>query len=142
MQSSLRHRLLTALLLTIAALASTQQELPAQIRIACLGDSITFGALIDDREHSSYPAWLNEHLGEGSLVRNFGVGGATMLLAADKPYLRTDACRDAIGRAARSADSDKSSTLQRHRRPSHSASPSGTKTTGPRPTRSPPDMTG
>ena len=29
MQSSLRHRLLTALLLTIAALASTQQELPA-----------------------------------------------------------------------------------------------------------------
>lgn len=96
MQSSLRHRLLTALLLTIAALASTQQELPAQIRIACLGDSITFGALIDDREHSSYPAWLNEHLGEGSLVRNFGVGGATMLLAADKPYLRTDACRDAI----------------------------------------------
>jgi len=69
---------------------------PAQQRIACLGDSITFGARIADRLHSSYPSWLNDYLGESFEVRNFGVGGATMLRSADNPYHASDAFRDAL----------------------------------------------
>lgn len=49
------------------------------IRVACVGDSITFGMKIDDREHNCYPAQLAKRLGEKWEVRNFGVSGATML---------------------------------------------------------------
>ena len=45
------------------------------VRIACLGDSITEGAQVDA---PSYPARLQEMLGENFLVKNFGAGGATL----------------------------------------------------------------
>ncbi|MEO2169726.1 MAG: GDSL-type esterase/lipase family protein, partial [bacterium] len=61
-----------------------------------LGDSITAGARIADREHSAYPGWLNDYLGQPFEVRNFGAGGATMLRHADRPYHKTQAFRDAI----------------------------------------------
>lgn len=67
----------------------------AQRRIACLGDSITFGARLEDRERSSYPAQLAALL-PGDEVRNFGVGGATLLLRADRPLQATRAFRDAL----------------------------------------------
>ena len=67
----------------------------AQLRIACLGDSITFGARIADREHSCYPAQLAA-LRPRDEVRNFGVGGATLLLRADRPLASTRAFRDAV----------------------------------------------
>lgn len=68
----------------------------AQSRVACIGDSITFGAQVQDREHNAWPAQLAALLGDGSDVRNFGVGGATLLRAADRPYVATDAWRAAL----------------------------------------------
>ena len=56
------------------------------IRIACVGDSITFGAAVKDRTQNCYPAQLGRMLGEGYTVTNFGVNGATMLKQGDKPY--------------------------------------------------------
>lgn len=47
-------------------------------RVACVGDSITQGARVDS-DTQSYPARLSEILGTQFLVKNFGVGGATML---------------------------------------------------------------
>ncbi len=68
-------------------------EFPAQavgaqrvVRVACMGDSITFGAGVMAREQNSYPAQLADLLGEGYDVRNFGVGSATLLAEGDKPY--------------------------------------------------------
>lgn len=61
------------------------------IRVACVGDSITFGSGVADRETNSYPAVLGRLLGEGYEVRNFGVGGATLQKGGDKPYWTTDA---------------------------------------------------
>ena len=55
-------------------------------RLACVGDSITFGAAIKDRAKNCYPAQLGRMLGEGWDVRNFGVNGATLLKKGDKPY--------------------------------------------------------
>ncbi|MDQ3813038.1 MAG: hypothetical protein M3347_03705, partial [Armatimonadota bacterium] len=46
-------------------------------RVASVGDSITYGSGIQDREHNSYPAQLGAMLGEKWEVRNFGVSGAT-----------------------------------------------------------------
>jgi len=64
--------------------ADTAQKI---IRVACVGDSITYGAGIPDRESNSYPAQLSLLLGAGYDVRNFGVNGATMLEKSDLPYL-------------------------------------------------------
>jgi len=65
------------------------------VRVACVGDSITFGAGIPDREHNSYPAQLQKLLGEGYQVRNFGVSGATLLKNGDKPYWKEKAFDEA-----------------------------------------------
>lgn len=56
------------------------------VRVACVGDSITFGAGIDQREQNCYPAVLSRLLGPRFETRNFGVNGATLLKAGDKPY--------------------------------------------------------
>lgn len=61
--------------------------LEAQIvKIACVGNSITYGSGISNREKMSYPAQLQAWLGTRYEVRNFGVSGATMLRQGDKPY--------------------------------------------------------
>ncbi len=66
------------------------------IRVACIGDSITFGSGIKVRDRDSYPAQLGRMLGEKWQVRNFGVSGATMLRNGDKPYWEQQAFGDAL----------------------------------------------
>ena len=56
------------------------------IKIACVGDSLTYGYLVEDREVNCYPAVLNELLGDDYVVANFGVNGHTMLKTGDMPY--------------------------------------------------------
>ncbi len=65
------------------------------IRVACIGNSITYGDRIRNRKKDSYPAQLGNLLGEQYLVRNFGVNGATMLKKSDLPYMKTQAWKDA-----------------------------------------------
>jgi lysophospholipase L1-like esterase len=48
------------------------------VRVACLGDSITFGARAPDPATQSYPVQLQALLGSGYVVKNFGRSGATM----------------------------------------------------------------
>ncbi len=56
------------------------------IRVACIGDSITFGHRIPNPDHNSYPAQLAVLLGDKWHVRNFGVNGAAALKNATRPY--------------------------------------------------------
>ncbi len=67
-----------------------------KIRVACVGDSITYGAGIKDREHNSYPAQLQKLLGDGYEVRNFGVNGRTLLSKGDLPYVKERTYQDAL----------------------------------------------
>lgn len=53
-----------------------------QIRVACVGNSITYGGL----GSNSYPQQLGSLLGAHYDVRNFGVSGTTMLKKGDFPY--------------------------------------------------------
>lgn len=69
---------------------------PAPVRVACLGDSITFGAGSDAPERDGYPAQLASVLGAGYEVRNFGVGGTTLLFEGDRPYRRQPQFQAAI----------------------------------------------
>lgn len=67
--------------------------------VACVGDSITYGAGISDRVNNSYPAQLQRILRQYDAtweVRNFGVSGATLLQKGDRPYIRESAYADAL----------------------------------------------
>src|SRR5688572_13260471 len=66
------------------------------IRVACVGDSITYGYGIKDRERDSYPAQLGALLGSKWDVRNFGVNGATALKKGTRPYSGLQAYQDAL----------------------------------------------
>jgi acyl-CoA thioesterase I len=62
----------------------TMSQTFAQIKVACIGDSITEGL---GREHpDSYPSQLQLLLGEAYEVKNFGVSGRTLLKKGDFPY--------------------------------------------------------
>ena len=65
------------------------------IRVACIGNSITHGSGIDMQELNGYPAQLQKLLGDGYHVKNYGVGGRTMLNNGDHPYMNEQAWRDA-----------------------------------------------
>jgi alpha-L-fucosidase/lysophospholipase L1-like esterase len=54
--------------------------------VACIGNSITFGDGIQDKERHSYPALLQKLLGDDWDVHNFGVGGRTLLHNGDFPW--------------------------------------------------------
>lgn len=69
------------------------------IRVACVGDSITFGSRLKDRQHDSYPVVLGQLLGKGWVVRNFGVSGATLLKKGDRPYFSQKAHAEALAYA-------------------------------------------
>lgn len=66
-----------------------------KIRVACVGDSITYGAGVAGRESNSYPAVLGKLLGDKYEVKNFGVSGATLLKQGDNPYWRQGAFKKA-----------------------------------------------
>ncbi len=61
----------------------------APLRVACVGDSITFGAGVEQRDKNHYPKVLGELLGAKYEVRNFGRSGATLLKKGDLPYWTT-----------------------------------------------------
>lgn len=70
---------------------------PDGVRIACVGDSLTYGAGLENRKADCYPAQLQLLVGEGVHVGEFGVGGRTLLQAGDKPYV----AHKVFGRAKR-----------------------------------------
>ena len=60
-----------------------------KIRVACVGNSITYGAFITDRDINSYPAQLQVLLGKEYDVRNFGLSGCTVLDKGNMPYRKS-----------------------------------------------------
>lgn len=60
------------------------------LKVACVGNSITYGAGIQNRELNNYPAQLQAYLGDGYEVKNFGVSATTLLGQGDYPYISTD----------------------------------------------------
>lgn len=84
--------LVTAIALLVSSFCFGQK-----IKVACVGNSITYGAGIVNREKNSYPAQLQVYLGDVYDVRNFGSNGATVLHKGDYPYAQTEAYKLALG---------------------------------------------
>ncbi|MBR0413817.1 MAG: hypothetical protein IJI67_01940 [Clostridia bacterium] len=61
------------------------------VKVACIGDSITYGYTLQKREETAYPAQLQSLLGSGYKVVNYGITGRTVALSGDFPYALEDA---------------------------------------------------
>ncbi len=76
-----------SVILIVLLFSGARAEAP-KIRVACVGNSITFGAVVVNREKNSYPQQLQYLLGENYDVKNFGVNGATLLRKGNYPYFK------------------------------------------------------
>lgn len=65
-------------------------------RIACVGDSITWGFTIVNRRKYSYPALLQQRLGAEYEVRNFGYNDASARFDADTPYVKKSVYQESL----------------------------------------------
>lgn len=75
---------LTSLLLCLCAFLSVSM---AQIRVACVGNSITEGHGLADPATEAYPGVLQRLLGNDFVVQNFGLSGYTLMREGDSPYM-------------------------------------------------------
>lgn len=91
-QDMKRYSLLMAAFMLLIGLNVSAQKSPTT-KIACVGNSITYGSGIKNRDSFSYPVQLNHMLGDHFEVRNFGVSGRTLLKKGDHPYWKEDAFR-------------------------------------------------
>lgn len=80
-------RLTYAVIVLLVALATFANEPEGKIRVACVGNSVTYGFRLPERERTAYPVVLQNLLGNHYEVRNFGHSGATLLKRGHKPYM-------------------------------------------------------
>ncbi|MBR0353995.1 MAG: hypothetical protein IJK35_01350 [Oscillospiraceae bacterium] len=73
-----------------------RRALPGQKRVACVGDSITYGYGVESWRKNNYPAVLGTLLGEGYCVNNFGFSGATASSFGDTPYTEESVYRQSL----------------------------------------------
>lgn len=101
----MRHQqhtaLLCALLLWVLSVATATAT--DTLRVACIGNSVTYGYGHRNPSRTSYPTRLAQMLGPGYHVRNFGHSGATLLSRGHRPYIQQQAWRDALAFAPHKA---------------------------------------
>ncbi len=94
-----RSLLAGALALTlffVPADARRKPKLEPKIKVSCVGNSITYGMRLENREQDSYPAQLQRMLGDRYEVGNFGKSGATLLRHGHRPYFEQEEFRQAM----------------------------------------------
>lgn len=67
-----------------------------QIKVACVGDSVTYGYGIKGWKKNNYPAVLGRLLGDEYHVANFGISGSTIQDTGDQPYTATKAYKNSL----------------------------------------------
>ena len=65
-------------------------------KVACVGDSITWGFTILNPGKNGYPAVLQQLLGEDFEVRNYGYNDAAARFDAETPYVNKKVYRDSL----------------------------------------------
>ncbi|MBR7042997.1 MAG: sialate O-acetylesterase, partial [Prevotella sp.] len=78
--------------LLLASLCASAKE---KIRVACVGNSVTYGMGVENREQNAYPVVLQSLLGDQYDVQNFGHSGSTLLNRGHRPYTKVDEYRKA-----------------------------------------------
>ena len=86
-------KLLTLGLVLLIAVTGYAQD---KIKVACVGNSITYGTGVAEREKNAYPVKLQQMLGDKYEVGNFGKPGATLLNKGHRPYTQQQEYKDAL----------------------------------------------
>lgn len=87
-------KLLLFLLVSIFTTTSFAQS--KKIKVACIGNSVTYGYGHKDPAITSYPSVLQQLLGNNFEVKNFGHSGATLLKNGHNPFFKTKAFKHAV----------------------------------------------
>lgn len=77
----MKFKFIASLLLLFSSSAFAKE-----IKVACVGNSITEGMKIENPAVNAYPGQLGALLGKGYNVGNFGKSGATLLRKGHRPY--------------------------------------------------------
>ena len=92
-----KHLLVAGLCLLLpAGIHSRTASQGSPIKVACIGNSITYGMGTENPATDSYPAQLQKMLGDGYTVGNFGKSGATLLNRGHRPYMQQEEFRKAM----------------------------------------------
>ena len=70
----------------VSGISITTRPKDGQIRVACVGDSITYGHGITGWPVNTYPYVLQKLLGKSYHVNNFGASGRSVHNDTDRPY--------------------------------------------------------
>lgn len=84
------------LFVLISFITSFGQSSTEKIRVACVGNSVTYGYDIKNREENCYPAQLQKMLGENYEVSNFSKSGTTLLTKGHRPYIQQEVFQEAM----------------------------------------------
>lgn len=99
LQSKMNIKIKYRFLLCFIAFVLTNFNLYAQdkiVKIACIGNSVTFGYGLKNPAQESYPVQLQKLLGRKYEVKNFCLSGATLLKKGHNPYYKTKEFTDAL----------------------------------------------
>ncbi len=88
----MKKKIVLALSLFLCLTVAAQEK----IKVACVGNSITYGTGVDNREVNAYPVKLQGMLGDKYEVGNFGKPGATLLNKGHRPYTQQQEYKDAL----------------------------------------------
>ena len=80
----------------LSGLYTNSEPKAGQIKVACVGDSITYGHSVSGWSKNQYPAVLQELLGDSYHVANFGVSGACVNKKGNKPYISRTVYEESI----------------------------------------------
>lgn len=70
----------------MSGIANTSEAAEGQIKVACAGDSTTYGHGISGWPKNNYPTVLQNLLGDGYHVNNYGVSSFAVQESADRSY--------------------------------------------------------
>lgn len=70
----------------MSGLSNTSEAQDGQIKVACVGDSITYGHGISGWPENNYPSVLQKLLGDEYHVNNYGVSSFAVQVNADRSY--------------------------------------------------------
>lgn len=84
------------LAISAMVLFGAARSIAADLKVACVGNSITYGYGLDSPYYESYPTQLDTLLGAGYAVSNFGVSSQTMLKLSNASYWNQSALTQAL----------------------------------------------
>lgn len=89
----MKRNILLFLIIFVSSISSFSQE---KIKVACIGNSVTYGYCHENPSVTSYPSQLAAMLGDDYEVGNFGKSGATLLRKGHRPYNEQEEYKKAL----------------------------------------------